>query len=473
MPRNYIDDVGIDRCAVVISDAKSDRGVTWPRPQARGHHALGRPAGKSERRGSPRRRWRRIWWRWWRRLRRMGGIPGGAGGLSIGTILMLGLIGYATGIDPGMLISGVETFNRQQPQVQQPQCSRSAQARARRRKTRPAASSPASSAAPKPPGRTSSPRRAEPIVRRSSCSTIGVTQANCGGRADARMGPFYCPADHRIYLDTSFFQLIERRFKGCDVGSQACRFAQAYVIAHEVGHHVQNLLGILQRSQQMQRNARSKADANRIQVRVELQADCFAGIWAKRNESRLEPGDIEAALRTAAAIGDDALAAAVDRAAWCRTRSPTARPSSASAGSTSATSRARSAPATRSRRRRSSERRCRARRSATPARQVRSNDRAWHGGTNVLRQIRGTRPPHVIARGRGAGRRRHAARGSPGAGTGSAPPPIFSPPSQSSSPASSLTSARPRPLPGTRRNGATGTISAPATTSSRDCGSSR
>jgi predicted metalloprotease len=236
-----------------------------------------------------------------------GGIPGGAGGLSIGTILILGLIGYATGIDPGMLIRGVETFQRQQPQVQQPQMQ------------------------PKRTGPSASPKdeTGKFVVRILGSNDVmwkeifakegrnyrppilvlynQVTQASCGGRADARMGPFYCPADFRIYLDTSFFQQIERRFKGCDVGSPACRFAQAYVIAHEVGHHVQNLLGILQRSQQMQRNVRSKADANRIQVRVELQADCFAGMWAKRYESRLEPGDIEAALRTAAAIGDDAL----------------------------------------------------------------------------------------------------------------------------------------------------------------------
>ena len=234
------------------------------------------------------------------------GIPGGAGGLSIGSILLLGLIGYATGIDPFLLIRGVETFNRtQQPRVEQQQ---------------------------PVPERTTPPPQDETgrfVTRVLGSSEVmwkeifakeGITyrpavlvlynretRANCGGRADARMGPFYCPADFRIYLDISFFQQIERRFKGCDVGSRACRFAQAYVITHEVGHHVQNLLGILQRSTQMQQNARSQADANRIQVRVELQADCFAGIWANRNESRLEPGDIEAAMRTAAAIGDDAL----------------------------------------------------------------------------------------------------------------------------------------------------------------------
>ena len=234
------------------------------------------------------------------------GIPGGAGGLSIGTVLLLGLIGYATGIDPFLLIRGVETFNRtQQPRVEQQ--------RPEPKRTTPPPQDETGRFVTRVLG-SSEVMWKEIFAKEGRTYRPAVlvlynreTRANCGGRADARMGPFYCPADFRIYLDTSFFQQIERRFKGCDVGSRACRFAQAYVITHEVGHHVQNLLGILQRSTQMQRNARSKADANRIQVRVELQADCFAGIWANRNESRLEPGDIEAAMRTAAAIGDDAL----------------------------------------------------------------------------------------------------------------------------------------------------------------------
>jgi predicted metalloprotease len=134
------------------------------------------------------------------------------------------------------------------------------------------------------------------------------THANCGGQAMAAMGPFYCPADKKIYLDTSFFDMIEKRFRGCDVGSESCRFAQAYVIAHEVAHHVQNELGILANAQRAQQAAGGRTpEANRIQVRVELQADCLAGIWANRAQERLAPGDIEAALRTASAIGDDTL----------------------------------------------------------------------------------------------------------------------------------------------------------------------
>ena len=144
----------------------------------------------------------------------------------------------------------------------------------------------------------------------------GATEARCGGAAQSAMGPFYCPADQKIYLDTSFFDQIATRFRGCDVGSKACQFSQAYVIAHEVGHHVQNLMGILPKAQQLQRAAGSKAESNLIQVRVELQADCLAGVWANQENELLrrqgkpafiEPGDVEAALRTAAAIGDDTL----------------------------------------------------------------------------------------------------------------------------------------------------------------------
>lgn len=119
------------------------------------------------------------------------------------------------------------------------------------------------------------------------------------GAAQSAMGPFYCPTDSRIYLDTTFFDELTRRF-----GAPG-DFAQAYVIAHEVGHHVQDLLGILSRVNQEQRRV-SEAQGNALQVKVELQADCFAGVWAKRT-NLLEPGDVEEGLRAAQAIGDDTL----------------------------------------------------------------------------------------------------------------------------------------------------------------------
>jgi uncharacterized protein len=135
----------------------------------------------------------------------------------------------------------------------------------------------------------------------------GGEQGGCGF-AQAAMGPFYCPRDKRIYLDTSFFRDMQVRFHGCS--GKACEFAEAYVIAHEVGHHVQDLLGTLPKAQAAQQAAGSKASANRIQVRIELQADCLAGVWAFHSDQKwksIEPGDVQAALQTASAIGDDRL----------------------------------------------------------------------------------------------------------------------------------------------------------------------
>ncbi len=127
--------------------------------------------------------------------------------------------------------------------------------------------------------------------------------------AQSAMGPFYCPRDQRIYLDTSFFDDLQHKFGGCS-NSNACKFSEAYVIAHEVGHHVQNELGILPRVTQMQQASASRAEVNRWQVRIELQADCFAGVWANRAQQKrdfLDPGDVDQALQTASAIGDDRL----------------------------------------------------------------------------------------------------------------------------------------------------------------------
>ena len=135
----------------------------------------------------------------------------------------------------------------------------------------------------------------------------GQTRSACGA-AQSAMGPFYCPNDREVYLDTAFFNDLERRFRGC--AGKACQFAQSYVIAHEVGHHVQNLLGILPKVQQEQRASNDRAASNHMQVQVELQADCFAGVWANHGEAQykfLDPGDIDAALQTASAIGDDTL----------------------------------------------------------------------------------------------------------------------------------------------------------------------
>jgi len=115
------------------------------------------------------------------------------------------------------------------------------------------------------------------------------------------MGPFYCPNDRRIYIDLTFYDELKRRF---DAPGD---FAQAYVIAHEVGHHVQKLLGIADKVQELKRNMDQRS-ANALQVRMELQADCLAGVWAHLNDqlkSRLQPGDVEEGLNAASQIGDD------------------------------------------------------------------------------------------------------------------------------------------------------------------------
>ncbi|NND42921.1 MAG: hypothetical protein HKM96_00040 [Boseongicola sp.] len=130
----------------------------------------------------------------------------------------------------------------------------------------------------------------------------GVTQSPCGGASGAT-GPFYCPGDRKIYLDTQFFTTLERRMgAGGD-------FAAAYVVAHEVAHHVQNELGILGQANRIRAQS-SQADANAISVRIELQADCYSGVWARAAESKfgsLERGDIAEAMNAAKQIGDDTL----------------------------------------------------------------------------------------------------------------------------------------------------------------------
>jgi uncharacterized protein len=244
------------------------------------------------------------------------GLPIGGGGLGLGTIVVLGLVSWALGINPMWLIGGAEVLNRGSgyEQPHRPGPGPGQQAR-----------------------RTGAPTDAtgafvsrilgstevewKDIFSKSGASYrapvlvmySGGTDAPCGGRAQSAMGPFYCPADLKIYLDASFFKEIETRFRGCE--GKACQFSQAYVIAHEVGHHVQNLLGILPKVQSAQRGM-DKTQANHLQVQVELQADCLAGVWANQENERqkqrgrppfVEQSDIDAALKTAAAIGDDTL----------------------------------------------------------------------------------------------------------------------------------------------------------------------
>ena len=238
------------------------------------------------------------------------GFPmGGGGGLGIGTVIVLGLIGWALGIDPRILIGGAEILSGggQAPTYQTDR--RSA------------------------PSKTGAPTdemgsmiagvlgeiddRWSEIFRESGRTYQGprvvlFRNATNGGRcgmAQSAMGPFYCPPDKQIFIDTGFFREIETKFGGCQ--GSACKFTAAYIIAHEAGHHIQNLLGVLSRATAAQQQAGSRAEANAIQVRVELQADCLSGVWvnreAKKRPNFIEAGDIDGALRTATAIGDDTL----------------------------------------------------------------------------------------------------------------------------------------------------------------------
>jgi hypothetical protein len=235
-----------------------------------------------------------------------GGLPGGAGGLGIGTVIIIGLISWYFGIDPSVLLNGAQILtgggSPSQQETHAPSEPRGTPNDAmghfvalvlgdtEDRWTEIFSAS----------GRTYHP----PRLRLFS----GALQSGCG-LAQSAMGPFYCPRDKDVYLDTSFFDDLQHKFGGC-TSSKACQFSEAYVIAHEVGHHVQDELGILPKATQRQQQASSKADANAIQVRIELQADCLAGVWANHAQAKhhfLDPGDIDQALQTASAIGDDRL----------------------------------------------------------------------------------------------------------------------------------------------------------------------
>jgi uncharacterized protein len=232
------------------------------------------------------------------------GMPGGAG-VGIGVVVVCTLVGWYLGIDPNVLINGAQQILGGGSTEQS------------------SPAPPVTAGTPNDPtgqfvaailgdtedrwteifaaaGKTYHP----PTLRLFS----GSEPTPCAFARSA-MGPFYCPRDQRVYLDTAFFDDLQHKFGACS-SSKACQFSEAYVIAHEVGHHVQNELGILPRVTEAQQAAGSQTEANQMQVRVELQADCLAGVWANRAQQKrnfLDPGDVEQALQTASAIGDDRL----------------------------------------------------------------------------------------------------------------------------------------------------------------------
>jgi predicted metalloprotease len=226
-----------------------------------------------------------------------GGLAMGGGGLGIGAIIVIFALSYFTGISPQVLMSGAEMVAGNQSQQ---------------------APRPSVTADPNDPTRNFLSRvvggteavwtevlPAQTGVRYAPATLViydGATRSGCGGARSA-MGPFYCPIDKKVYLDTSFFRDMKTKYGG---GGE---FAYAYVVAHEIGHHVQDLLGILDKVDEAKQRV-SQTQANALSVRVELQADCLAGVWAANANQKwriLEQGDIERALATAQAIGDDRL----------------------------------------------------------------------------------------------------------------------------------------------------------------------
>ena len=239
------------------------------------------------------------------------GLPiGGGGGLGIGTIIVLGLVGYAFGIDPRILIGGAEilTGGGQAPTYQTDRRSGTTKTGAPTDEMGSMISgilgeiddrwSEVFQAAGQP---YSGPTH-RAVPQRRPMAGAAAWRSRRWGRSIVRR-------TRQIFLDTGFFREVETRFRGCS--GNACKFTAAYIIAHEAGHHVQNLLGILPRVTRLQQQAGSKAESNALQVKVELQADCLSGVWVNREEKKrpgfLEAGDIDAALTTASAIGDDTL----------------------------------------------------------------------------------------------------------------------------------------------------------------------
>jgi uncharacterized protein len=215
---------------------------------------------------------------------------GRAGGIGLGTIV-LALVAAYFGVDPSVVLQNSQPSGQQAEQVPYEESAEEAHLRefvafvlADTEDTWGAIFTAA--------GRTYE----QPVLVLFS----GAVESACGF-AQAAVGPFYCPGDHKLYIDLSFYQDLQKRF------GASGDFAQAYVVAHEVGHHVQTLLGISERNMAARQRA-SEAEANALSVRQELQADCFAGIWAHsadRSRQLLEAGDIEEGLNAAAAIGDD------------------------------------------------------------------------------------------------------------------------------------------------------------------------
>ncbi|MCC7050079.1 MAG: neutral zinc metallopeptidase [Alphaproteobacteria bacterium] len=225
------------------------------------------------------------------------GIPIGRGGIGIGTLIVVGLVSWALGINPLVLLSGGDILPQGGPSYTQ-QAGRTGAPEDRAGRFASAVLAQTEDVwAAELPRQANRSYQAPRLVLFS-----GGTQSGCGF-AQAQVGPFYCPTDRRLYIDLDFLARMQAQ-----LGARG-DFAAAYVIAHEVGHHVENLLGILSKAQQAQRSA-AGSQANAVSVRTELMADCLAGVWAfhaDKNWRILESGDVAQAMNAAAAVGDDRL----------------------------------------------------------------------------------------------------------------------------------------------------------------------
>jgi len=227
-----------------------------------------------------------------------GGFSGGTGGLGLGAIIIVTLIGYFTGIDPRVLLGGAEVVSdTQAPQTQAASVSAPGVDDATKTFVRHVLGETEAVWSEVLPAQTGVAYAPAKLVLYD-----GSTDSGCGG-AEAATGPFYCPLDKKVYLDLSFFRDMQTRYGG---GGD---FADAYVIAHEIGHHVQDLIGLLDKADAAKEGV-SQTQKNAISVRVELMADCLAGVWAAHANEKwkiLDPGDIDKAMAAASAIGDDRL----------------------------------------------------------------------------------------------------------------------------------------------------------------------
>lgn len=226
------------------------------------------------------------------------GFPGGSGGkLGCGSLVVVLIGALFFGVDPGQMLGTLENVQQQQAPTQIEQGQPKDIASICRQNAYSLESCNALS---------SLNRTWQPLFEKANIAFEqpnlrfynGSDQSGCGA-AQSAMGPFYCPADQGIYIDTSFYDELERQ-----MGAKG-DFARYYVVAHEYGHHIQHLLGIDTQVRRAQRQ--NPQQANALQVRMELQADCYAGVWAGRNKERIEPGDMEEGLTAASAIGDDTL----------------------------------------------------------------------------------------------------------------------------------------------------------------------